>query len=339
MRLADPAWLAFLIFAAAPWVAHRRRARVAWPTTGGFPAAARSRWAVGIGLVPVAARSLAIAAMVVALARPQAEGEQVRISGRGLAIALVLDRSSSMKAVDFPGDRGPTGRLDAAKRTILRFLEARADDLIGLVAFANLPETVAPPTLDRRFTWEAARALRPAGALDDGTDLGGAIAWGLGMVRPLPARRKVLVLLTDGRHAPGSAGRSLDPAVAAELARGLGVTLHTVAIGRPGPEPKSADADRPEADKRQPARPADSDGPDFDLLRRLAERGGGRAFVAADAEALDEVFRAIDALEVSTIEGTIRTIYGERFLPWALAALGLVALDLGLASGRYRRNP
>ena len=335
MRLADPAWLAFLVLAAAPWVAHRRRARVAWPTLGGFPAAGRSRWARWVGLVPVAARSLAIAAMVVALARPQAEGEQVRISGRGLAIGLVIDRSSSMKAVDFPGDRGPTGRLDAAKRTILRFLEARADDLIGLVAFANLPETVAPPTLDRRFTWEAARALQPAGALDDGTDLGGAIAWGLGMVRPLPARRKVLVLLTDGRHAPGSAARSLDPVVAADLARGLGVTLHTVAIGRPGP----TSPQRPEGSGRGPEAQADAEGPDFDLLRRLADRGGGRAFVAADAEALDEAFREIDALEVSTIEGTVRTVYGERFLPWALAALGLVAVDLGLASGRFRRNP
>ena len=341
MRFADPAWLAFLAFAAAPWLAYRRRARIAWPTVDGFPAAARSRWSRWVGLVPVAARSLAIGAMVVALARPQAEGEQVRISGRGLAIALVLDRSSSMKAVDFPGDRGPTGRLDAAKRTILRFLEARADDLIGLVAFASLPETVAPPTLDRRFTWDAARAVQPAGALDDGTDLGGAIAWGLGMVRPLPARRKVLILLTDGRHAPSSATRSLDPLVAAELARGLDVTLHTVAIGKPGGTTGKAKTERPAVEERPPEVVADAgaDGPDLDLLRRLAERGHGRAFVAADAAALDEVFRAIDALEVSTIEGTIRMVYGERFLPWALAALGLVALDLGFASGRFRRNP
>jgi len=288
--------------------------------------------------------------MVVGLARPQTAGEQIRISGRGLAIALVVDRSSSMKTTDFPSEGGPISRLDAAKRTLGRFLEARADDLIGVVAFANFPDTVAPPTLDRRFTWDAIRGIRPAGPGDDGTDIGGAIAWGLGMIRPLPAKRKVLILLTDGRHAPG-ATRSLEPTVAAEVARGLGVTLHTVAVGRPAkapptpPDPEAPPSTDPPP-KVDPAKPTppndaslDAEGPDLDLLKRLADRGNGRAFVAADLEALDGIFEAIDALETSPIEGTIRTVYRERFAPWVLAALILAAVDLGLSSGRLRRIP
>ena len=327
MRLADPSWLVLLVAVGLPWLAARRRVRLSWPTLDGFAPRESRTWASRLAGVPVLIRGGAIACLVVALARPQTAGEQVRISGRGVAIALVVDRSSSMKTVDFPAAGKSISRLDAAKRTLGRFLEARTDDLIGVVGFANLPDTLAPPTLDRRFTWAAIRAIRPAGAGDDGTDIGGAIAWALGTLRPIAIPRKVIILLTDGRHAPGAA-RSLDPTVAAEVARGLGVTLHTVAVGRP-PGPAVG-----------PPAPADpTAGPDLDLLRRLAERGNGRAFVAADLDALDEIFAAIDALETSPIQGTIRTVYRERFAPWGAAALALVAVDLMLNLGRFRRLP
>ena len=358
VRFAEPFWFVFLGFAALPWIAWRRRPRLTWPTLEGFAATKRIGGLAGLTFLPPLLQSLAIACLVVGLARPQAAGEQIRISGRGVAIALVVDRSSSMKTADFPAPTGraPLSRLDAAKQTLRNFLEARGDDLIGVVAFANLPATVAPPTLDRRFTWAAIGQIRPAGAADDGTDLGGAIAWGLDLVRPIPTRRKVVVLLTDGRHAPGST-RTLDPVVAAEVARGLGVTLHTVAIGRPAPpDPGPAPAPTPRLLVGPPAPARDvaqtppaaapvspalppGDGPDLALLGTLAERGNGRAFVAADADALDAIFEAIDALETVPIQGTIRTVYRERFVPFVGAALGLVAIHLALGSGRLRRLP
>lgn len=352
MRLADPFWLLFLIFATLPWFARRRSPRMRWPSLEVFFRQSPTSWAARFGFLPALARGLAIACMVIGLARPQTAGDQIRISGRGLAIALVVDRSSSMKTTDFPSEGGLLSRLDATKRTLVRFLEARADDLIGVVAFANFPDTIAPPTLDRRFAWDAIRLVRPAGPGDDGTDIGGAIAWGLAMVRPVPTKRKVVILLTDGRHAPG-ATRSLDPLVAAEVARGMGVTLHTVAVGRPAKAPTQPPAGAVPADPSSkggspqppvpvpvPVEPSpDSEGPDLDLLRLLADRGNGQAFVAADLEALDRIFEAINALETSPIEGTIRTVYRERFAPWVVAALALVAVDLGLSSGRLRRLP
>ena len=344
IRFAEPVWFVFLGFAALPWVAWWRRPRLVWPTLHGF----RSRPGL-VGAVPWAilsplTRSLAITCLVVGLARPQSAGEQIRISGRGLTIALVVDRSSSMRTTDFstlPGSP-PISRLEGAKATLTRFLEARGDDLIGVVAFANLPDTIAPPTLDRRFVWAAIDTLRPAGAGDDGTDLGGAIAWGLDLIRRSPTQRKVLILLTDGHHAPGSAG-ALDPIVAAEVARGLGVTLHTVAIGR---SPRSS-VQEPGHHNRPteitagppPVHPPDDAGPDIALLRQLAERGQGRAFVATDADALDAIFEAINSLETSPIEGTIQTVYRECFAPWVQVALVLVAVDLLGSSGRLRRVP
>ena len=248
-----------------------------------------------------------------------------------------------MKTADFPAPGGgpPISRLDAARVTLGWFLEARGEDLIGVVAFANLPETIAPPTLDRAFVWDAIQAVQPAGAGDDGTDLGGAIAWGLDLIRLAPTNRKVVILLTDGRHAPGSS-EALAPTVAAEVARGLGITLHTVAIGRPADPVQPAVTPAATVGPPSPTPAADpppSDGPDLAMLQTLADRGNGRAFVATDSRSLEAIFGEIDALETSSIQGTIQTVYRERFAPWVGVALLLIAIDLFLRSGRLRRIP
>ena len=243
-----------------------------------------------------------------------------------------------MKAVDFPTESGPIARLDAAKATLARFVQARADDLVGLVKFANYPDLDVSPTLDQGFLLDAIRSIRPAGAVDDGTNLGDAIVLGLGAIRNQPTRRKVLILLTDGRNAP-AVPRPVDPVQAAELARKLDVTLHTIAIGRP-PEPNAAIGPKLATERPLDPNPDEkTEGPDVALLGQLAEVGGGKAFIAADADGLEQIFREIDTLEKSPVAGTIRTIYREQYAPWALAALGLLAFDLAWTSGRFRRLP
>jgi Ca-activated chloride channel homolog len=331
MRLAEPAWLGLILLAFLPWAWGRRRLRVAWPTLDGF-GPRRSFRAGFFRAWPWALKGAAIACLGVAMARPQSPGGRVRVAGRGVAIVALIDRSSSMKAVDFPAEGGPISRLEAAKETLSRFIQARDDDLVGLVKFANYPDLDAAPTLDQAFLLEAVRTIRPAGQVDDGTNLGDAIAVGLGAIRDAPTRRKALILLTDGRNAP-AVPKPVDPVVAAELARELGVRLHTIAIGRP-PATKGEPAPR-----AGPEAAAEVEGPDVALLARLAEVGGGRSFVATDADALEGVFREIDALEKSPVAGTVRTIYREEYAPWALAALALLAVDLAWVSGRFRRLP
>src|SRR5262249_39685218 len=80
-------------------------------------------------------------------------------------------------------------------------------------------------------------------------------------------------------------------------------------------------------------------GPNLPLLERLARLTGGHNFVAADADALAEVFRKIDELEKSPIRRRILTRYDEHYAAWAGLALGLLALDRLLALGRLRRLP
>jgi Ca-activated chloride channel family protein len=82
-----------------------------------------------------------------------------------------------------------------------------------------------------------------------------------------------------------------------------------------------------------------SEGPDLAQLERLARAGGGRAFVAADSRALDQVFRAIDALEKSPVRSIIRTRYREWYAPWVAASLAALVLDRLLSAGRLWRLP
>jgi Ca-activated chloride channel family protein len=340
MRLAEPGWLALLILVPLPWWFQRLRPRIAWPTLEGFPRS-RPSGLRRLAALPLLLRGGAIAAMAVALARPQSVGGQTRIAGRGVAIVVALDHSSSMKTADFPPASQPTGqepvtRLEAAKSTLVRFIEGRPDDLVGLVVFANEPDLASPPTLDHEFLAEQARAVRPARPEEDGTNIGDAIVWSLDALRAAAPKKKVLVLLTDGRNSPalGPGAAPIEPERAAGLARDLGVTLYTIAVGKPGGLIRTLE---PITGINRVA--GETEGPDLALLERLAEIGSGRSFAATDTAALDRVFRTIDALEKSHVRGAVRTRYREEYAPWAGLALGCLVLDRLLSAGRLRRLP
>jgi len=331
MHFAQPVWLWLLVLMPLPWLLERARPKIAWPSFDGFPPRHRIGW-VWLRALPAVLRGLAIGGLSVALARPQTVGGVIRIAGQGVAIVVALDQSSSMNAVDFPTDRGTRliSRLEAAKLTFTRFVQGRSDDLIGLVVFANYPELACPPILDHAFLVETVAAVRSARPGDDGTNIGDAIAWGLDALLSAPPKKKVLVLLTDGNNEP-AVPRPLDPEQAALLARELGVTLHTIAIGRIGGVVRGLDP--------QLRRPAEVEGPNLPLLERLAQFSGGRSFAATDADALDEVFHTIDALEKSPVHGQVLTRYDEHYVPWAGFALAMLILERFLALGRLRRLP
>jgi Ca-activated chloride channel homolog len=333
MQFAHPGWLWLMILVPLPWVLDRWRPRIGWPSFAGFAPRKRPGW-VWLRWLPPLLRGLAIAGLAVALARPQTVGGRTRIAGKGVAIVVALDHSSSMKAMDFPTDRGTRRipRLEAARETFLRFVEGRPDDLIGLITFANLPFVVCPPTTDHPWLAEQAAAIRTARAGDDGTNIGDAIALGIRDLVDSTPRRKVLVLLTDGQNQPAGAYFK-DPEQAAVLARDWGVILHTIAIGGPGGIVRGVD--------RQTEQPTMTEvtGPNLELLENLARTTGGISRLAVDAESLAGIFREIDRLEKSEVRGQTLTRYDEHYARWAGLALALLIVDRLLAQGRLRRLP
>ena len=333
MRWAYPGWLILLVLVPLPWLLSRARPRLAWPTLAGFGRQG-TWWARFKGSLPILARCSAIACMVAAMARPQTVGGRLRIAGQGVAIVVAMDQSSSMNTPDFPDGPGRPAitRLDAAKRTVANFIGGRPDDLVGLVVFANYPDFAGQLTLSHSFLIDTVESIRSASPGDDGTNLGDAIVWAIEGLKDATPKKKVLVLLTDGRNAP-AVPKPIDPIQAARIAKGLGITLHTIAAGKAGVVTLPIDP----VTKLGPT--VEVEGPDHDLLAKLAEEGGGRAFSAADAGSLEEVFHTIDQLEKSQVRGEIHTRYREDFAIWAIAALGLIFADRLLAVGWLRRIP
>ena len=333
MRFASPYWFLALLLAWWPLWRIRARPGLPWPTLSGFADGPRGLAILGRFAVPCV-RTAAVIGLIVALARPQTVAGTTKFAGKGVAIVAAMDRSGSMRSERLgTGPDAPT-RFEAALRTFDGFVRGRPDDEIGLVTFGNLPETASPPTLDHDHLLAAAATSRDAEPLDDGTNLGDAIAWAIADVLAVEAPSRVVVLLTDGRHQPalGPVVREpIDPEEAARLAGRLGVILQTVAIGVP--------PNRVEPQPPDPSAPIADDGPNVELLARLARLGGGRSFVAADPDDLAGVFVAIDRLQPGTLRGLLRTRYHEWFGVAASAALGLLGLDLWLSAGRLRRLP
>src|SRR5262249_36485648 len=110
-------------------------------------------------------------------------------------------------------------------------LPGRANDQIGLVAFANLPEDTCPLTLSHDVLLELLDAEEPRGLPDTGTDIGDALAWAVKKLEAAGDRRKVLVLLSDGEH--NTPDPALRPRQAAQLAANRNVPVYTIDAGPP----------------------------------------------------------------------------------------------------------
>jgi Ca-activated chloride channel family protein len=308
------------------WWARRRRPSLRYSDTGllaGLPSG-RSRWARWGGAV---LRGLTLFSMVVAASGPRRPDLQTRIPAEGVAIVLALDVSGSMAerdAVWSPGEP-PVSRIEAAKRAFRLFVdggtapdgtafEPRPTDPIGLVAFAALPQTVCPLTLNHSVLLRVAESQEPKAGLDAGTNVGDAIAEGvIRLDRGSTERKKVLIVLSDGEHNVSKEGPSdpLKPRQAAQLAANLGIKVYTIdAGGEPPP-----DASPELVQQRQSGR---------ETLRSVAQMTGARSFAASDGAELLAAYKEIDALEKVEVVSYSYRRYHEYY--WWFAAAGVLLL-------------
>lgn len=317
MTFARPEWFMLLPLALLPMWRASRLSRLAWPGRARDQALPR-RFAGWPRFLPLALRTLTTLLVLTALARPQTPIGKSRANARGVTIVVALDTSRTMTTTDIPSAAGDVSRLDAAKRAFVDFVERRPDDLIGLVGFANYPDTTCPPTLDHAFLIEAARGLPPARAADAGTNLGDALAWALRDARETSSTRRAIVLITDGENEPG-VEHPLDPIEAARLARQFGVAVHVIAI-----VPDPSDGTRADVPP---------------LLASIAESAGGRVDRAADAATLEQIFESIDRLERRQVSSTLGARVQDWFPAFLWAATACLMLEPLLAIGRFQRLP
>ncbi len=329
MRFADPWFLVLLVVPlAGAWRAWSRR-RMAPAERIGFPAirfldqAPRPR--VSWHRLPETLRPAALALLVLALARPQLPHDVQEVRSESRNIMVALDISSSMKAADFK----PGNRLAVAREVLARFTRAREGDLMGLVIFAGRAFLQAPLTPDTDLLGEMLDQV-DIGLLPDGTAIGTALALSLGQLQELPSAASAIVLITDGANNTGRPS----PFVAAEAARALGVRIHTVGVSA-----KDTSANAEGFIWREGRTPDVLTSSDEAVLRRIADRSGGRYFRATDPDALERIMGEIDPLERTEVRISETRDYRELY-PWALLpAVLLLAGELLLRATRFRPLP
>jgi Ca-activated chloride channel family protein len=318
MRLAAPGWLALAavgLLALILWILRRRWQRFPFPLGARRDSSARRgfSWTAAVGVVA----ALAFAPLAVSLARPQEVLSRLLEHAEGVDMVIALDISGSMAALDFQ----PSDRLGVAKEVIGRFLARRPHDRIGLVVFAGAAVTICPLTLDHDVADHLLEKVQLR-ALPDGTAIGLGLGTAVNRLRTSTAESKVVVLVTDGSSNAGQ----LDPMTAAELAADEGITVHTVLVGRGGEVPIPIWQRDPRTGREfSEIRRVQVD-VNPELLAEIARATGGTSFLARDPEALEEVFEEIDSMEKTVFTSTKLVRYRERFEPWALAALVVLAV-------------
>lgn len=278
---------------------------------------------------------LGIAALVLALARPQYGSRTRMLRKRGVDVVVALDFSKSMLARDVR-----PSRIDRAKAEVTAFLDELGGDRVGLVAFAG--ETMEfPMTVDYAASALFFRDLGPYDMPVGGTAIGRALtaaqrllerasrglAQGDAKAEGGNQRARIVILLTDGEDHEG------EPVAAAEELAKLGARVYVVGIGTRAGEPIPTYADDGtwtgylRDEKGQPvltALTADNEA----QLKKLAAVGGGKYFAAGRGSVGMEQIRAeMRRMKQTELAARKITVHEERYAPILLLAFLLIVLE------------
>lgn len=282
-------------------------------------------------------RLMGCALLIVGLARPQLGQGHTEVDASGIDIMLALDVSSSMLALDFSEHSEPVTRLAAVKAVVEDFIQKRPHDRLGIVAFAGNPYLLSPLTLNHGWLETNLERLQ-VGLIEDGTAIGSALGMSVNRLRDLPAKSRIVILLSDGVNNRGT----VSPIAAAEAAASFDTKVYTIAVGRGGVVPTLImdDQGQPARDIFGRTRVFQADIPvDEGTLQEVANITGGHFFRARDKAQLKAIYDEIDKLEKTDVKLRHYASYQELF--WIPVVFGLlvIGLEQGLANTRYRRLP
>jgi tetratricopeptide (TPR) repeat protein len=305
------------LVAAALWRGDQRRA-AADRVLGGAPALrlGRSSWRRWLRAAFLLG---ALAAIVLAAARPQWGEAQRAVAQRGIDVAIALDVSRSMTATDVE-----PSRARAAATALEELLANMSGDRAALVTFAGSALVRSPLTRDLEALAQlVARAQAEAALTRPGSNLGVALQRALDALDvEEPARTQVIVIVSDGEDP--SERRIVDFAV--DTAADRGVRVYAAVAGTPG-------------GGELPGAQLSGGGPEVSiadpgLLAGAAVETGGEFRSLASLPGLAVTFRRLQQTRFAEEEESAPI---ERFQWFGGTALALLAAHTLVAEGGRRR--
>ncbi|MCM8531569.1 MAG: VWA domain-containing protein [Lentisphaeraceae bacterium] len=300
---------------------------------------------LGFLTIPILLEFIGIVLLVVALARPQSGKEVVLDINNGIDIALCLDVSGSMEYFDpdknesfskiarkiNEGELKP--RIEIAKEELNRFIDKRPHDRLGIFVFATQPYQLAPLTIDKKLLTARMEEVSTTmlGEFRGGTGIAAPLASAIQRLKNSKAKRRVIILFTDGAN---NQDQELTPLQAAELASEFNITIHTVGIGSPSAVRKSRHIFMNNYSLTQAAYQFDEE-----LMQKLAENTKGQYFHVKDRESFTEVMDSIDKLEKVELRQPRHMNYKDLFPSLLYSGIALLGLAFLLTKTIWLRVP
>ena len=328
MVFANPTYL-YLLLLLVPLIGwyiyklHKSQASLQVSSSEAFQLPGTSSWTVYMRHLPFVLRMLAIALLIVVLARPQSTNSWQNSSTEGIDIVMAMDISTSMLAEDLKPNR-----LEAAKDVAASFINGRQNDNIGLVVFAAESFTQCPLTIDHGVLLNLFKDIQP-GIIQDGTAIGLGLANAVSRIKDSQAKSKVIILLTDGVNNTGE----IAPVTAAEIAKTFGIRVYTIGVGTQGEAPYPIPTAFGVQYQNVPVEI------DEQVLKQIASTTGGQYFRATDNSSLKEIYSEIDQLEKTKISVQEFSKKQEEYKNWALLVFALLLIEVLLRNTVLRNIP
>lgn len=271
---------------------------------------------------------LAIAFLIVVLARPQFGSKKETVTRQGIETVIALDISNSMLAEDIAPNR-----LEKAKNIISKLIDKFENDKVGLIVFAGDAFVQLPITNDFISAKMFLESITPSLISRQGTDIGAAINLAMKSFTPNEEVGKAIIVITDGENHEGGA----EDAAKAASEKGIAVYMLGVGTADGAPIP-TGNANEYRKDK---------DG--NIVMTRLNEemsqniaRAGNGAYIRVDNtnNAQKLLQKEIDKLAKADVTSEVYTEYNEQFFHVAWIVLLLLIIDILVLPGksRFTRN-
>jgi Ca-activated chloride channel homolog len=281
---------------------------------------------------------VSVALFAIAMARPQLGKSLTEVEASGIDIILALDVSGSMLTKDFTIGGEQATRIDAIREVTHKFIEARPNDRIGIIAFAGRPYVVSPMTLDHDWLLKNLERVK-IGLVEDGTAIGSGMAAAANRLNDKRSKSRVIVLLTDGENNTGK----IPPNTAAEAIKALKVHFYAIGAGINGIAPTpvfNPQNGKPITDMfgnimYQNQRVHFNEAG----LKEVAKIAEGQFYRATDTKSLEQIFSDIDKLEKTTVSVKKYQQYRDLFPVCIATGLGLLGAQLLLSQTIWKKLP
>jgi len=273
--------------------------------------------------LPFIFRTLAVALLIIVLARPQSTNSWQNVNTEGIDIMMVMDVSSSMLAQDFRPNR-----LEAAKDVAAAFINGRPNDNIGLVVFAGESFTQCPLTTDHTVLLNLFKDIF-CGMIEDRTAIGLGLANAVSRLKDSQSISKVIILLTDGVNNIGE----IAPVTAAKIAQTFGIRVYTIGVGTMGEAPYPVQTP---SGTRYISQPVEID---EQVLQQIAGITGGQYYRATNNANLSEIYKEIDKLEKTKISVQEYSKKQEEYRTFALLVFALLMMEFLLRYTVLKKIP